>query len=61
MGGNIGILLMIDEAKMVGAMIALLASCKARSMPGKHKGSVGKGHDGSSNRSEGVHNALMWG
>ena len=60
-GRSIGVLLMADEAEATGARIASSASRKANSVPGVNEGSVGKGNNGSSIRSEGVHDALMWG
>jgi len=60
-GGSIGVLPMTEEAEAAGVRIASSAGCKARFMPGVNEGSAGKGNGGSSNRSEGVHDALMWG
>ena len=37
-----------------------MASRNARSVPGVNEGSADKGNGSSLNRSEGVHDALMW-
>ena len=60
-GGSIGVLPMTDVAEATGARIASSASRKANFVPGINEGSAGKGNNGSSNRSEGVYDALMWG
>jgi len=52
---------MTEEAEAAGARIASSASRKARTMPGEDEGSASEGNDGSSNRSKGVHEALMRG
>ena len=58
-GGGMGILPTTEMAEAAGAMIASSASRKVMSVP-TIKGLAG-GNEGSSNRSEGVHDALMWG
>ena len=60
-GGGIGVLPMTEEAEAAGTRVASSASRKARSVPSENEGSAGKGNDGSSNRSGGVYDALMWG
>jgi hypothetical protein len=53
------VLPMAEAAEVAGAMIASSASRKLVSVPA-NKG-LADSSDGSSNRSEGVRNALMWG
>ena len=52
---------MMEEAEAVGARIASSASRKANSAPGVNGGSAGKGNNGSTNGSQGVHEGLMQG
>ena len=57
-GGGMGVLPTTEMAEAAGTMIASSVSCKVMSVS-TIKGLAG-GNDGSSNRSKGVHNALMW-
>jgi hypothetical protein len=58
-GGGMGVLPTTEMAEAARAMITSSASRKVMSVPA-NKGLAG-GNDGSSNRSEGVCDTLMWG